>query len=93
MATWAAWRIAGFEYWDTGINEASKGVASVHVIRSTETDVKTPWASHDSNILFTFVLHGEMRPIAENHGENILHQGDAFVMPPGLKHQINAPIA
>jgi quercetin dioxygenase-like cupin family protein len=87
-AIWTPWRIKGFEHRDTGINQATKGVASVHVVRPDQTAEKPQTCSHDCDILFSFVLKGMLDLQAEGHALQHLKQGDAFVMPPGLKSQI-----
>jgi len=86
-ATWEPWRIPGFEYRETGINEATKGVASVHVARPLNQISEQPMLSHDSDILFTFIMDGEMKLETEEHEVQSLHKGDAYVIPPGMKHK------
>ena len=88
-ATWNPWRIDGFEYRDTGINKATKGIASVHVARTIDVTVKPQRISHDTNILFTFVMQGKMELVAEGHEPQGLQRGDAYVIPPHLKHQLS----
>jgi quercetin dioxygenase-like cupin family protein len=88
-AIWKPWRIDGFEYRDTGINKATKGIASVHVARAIDMTAKPQCISHDTNILFTFVMQGEMELVAEGHEPQCLHKGDAYVVPPHLKHQLS----
>ena len=88
-ATWKPWRIKGFEFRDTGINNATKGIASVKVARTLNTNAKPQLISHDTNILFTFVMQGEMELAADGQKLQFLHKGDAYVVPPHLKHQIS----
>lgn len=88
-AIWKPWRIDGFEHRDTGINEATKGIASVHVARSKSNNAASQYTSHNTNILFTFVMQGEMKLIADGQDSQLLHKGDAFVVPPHLKYQIS----
>lgn len=80
-ARWAPWRMAGFEHRDTGILAGTGGVANVQVARvlaGFETSVRT---SHNSDILFSFVMEGTMNLVAEGEGHS-LEPGDAFVIPP-----------
>ena len=80
-AVWRPFRLSGFEARDTGIADATQGVASVEVARrSADT---TEWAVHDSDILFTFVMVGTMTLEGEGHAPSPLSPGDAFVIPPG----------
>jgi quercetin dioxygenase-like cupin family protein len=87
-AVWTPWRIPGFESRDTGINNATKGVASVHVARPGGTGTSQRMISQDADILFVFLLQGAMDLNAEGHEQQHLHEGDAYVIPPDLKYQI-----
>ncbi len=88
-ATWASWRIPGFEFRETGINKATKGVASVHVVRPLKPMAKPQLVSHDADIFFTFVMQGKMELNAVGHELQRLNKGDAFVIPPNLKYQVD----
>ena len=74
-------RIPGFEARDTMIHENTKGVASVMVARPVGV---APWTRHEGDILFTFVLNGEMTLEGEGKDPYRLAPGDAFVIPPGM---------
>lgn len=88
-AEWSPWRISGFDYRDTGINEATNEVASVHIARSSSRDQTSMSTSHDSDILFSFVMNGEMALSAKGYETKPLQKGDAFVIPPNLPYLIN----
>lgn len=88
-ATWHPWRISGFEHRDTGVNQASKGVASVHVARPLNNINQTTHTSHNSDILFNFILKGKMNLTFHKDETRTLQKGDAFVMPPKLHYQIS----
>lgn len=75
-------RIPGFEARDTTINANTKGVASVMVARPTGKDA--PWTRHRSDILFSFVMNGQMTLEGEGKEPYRLSPGDAFVIPPGM---------
>lgn len=78
-------RIPGFEARDTTINANTKGVASVMVARPTgPAPTPSPTTQHDTDILFTYVMSGEMTLTAEGKDPIPLTKGDAFVIPPGL---------
>ncbi len=77
----APFRIPGFEARDTTINAGTKGVASVMVARPVGV---APWVVHQGDILFTFVMAGEMTLEGEGKAPYRLSPGDAFVIPPGL---------
>jgi quercetin dioxygenase-like cupin family protein len=88
-AEWTPWRLEGFEFRETGINQATKGVASVHVARKLEGHNPSKKTSHNSDILFTFVMKGGMELSAEGQSLQTLKIGDAYVIPPNLKHKIS----
>lgn len=87
--TFAPFRIPGFEARDTTINANTKGVASVMVARPTGTPA--PWTKHEGDILFTFVMSGEMTLEGEGKDPYRLSPGDAFVIPPGMATRYSAP--
>ena len=77
----APFRIPGFQARDTLIGENTKGIASVMVARPTGP---APWTRHEGDILFTFVLSGQMTLEGEGKDPFRLSPGDAFVIPPGM---------
>ena len=84
-ASWRpGWR-AGFEARDTGIGEATSGLAEVHVLRPRATEPPTAW-SHDGELLFHFVLSGGATLRCEGRDDERLTEGDARVVPAGLEH-------
>lgn len=90
-ASWGNWRIPGFIHRDTGVNQATQNIASVHVVKPSKSELKSYNISHDTDILFGFIMKGGMDLFAENQGIQSLNSGDAFVIPPNLKYQfINA---
>ena len=82
-ADWQPFRIPGLVARDTTINENTRGVASVMVVRRGEGDI--PWAVHEGDILFGFVMEGAMVLEGEGQEARALEPGDAFVIPPGMK--------
>ena len=91
-AVWTPWRLQGFDARDTGIGAATGGVASVHVARPDGTGAGEV-TSHASDILFTFVLSGTVTLLGEGQGAHALDEGDAFVIPPGLKTSLTGASA
>ena len=83
-ATFHPFRIPGFEARDTTINEATKGVASVMVARPIGP---APATKHDTDILFTYVMSGEMTLHGNGKAPFRLAKGDAFVIPPHMATQ------
>ncbi len=83
-AVWREWRIPGFAARDTGIADATGGVAGVQVARFAGPD-GPPASSHDTDILFTFVMEGAMTLEGADSASHPLTPGDAFVIPPATK--------
>ena len=87
-AVWRPWRIAGFEARDTGIADATIGVANVQVARRL---AKRPGGdadqitSHKTDILFTFVMEGTMTLQGQGRDDQDLTAGDAFLIPPDTR--------
>lgn len=75
-------RLPGFVARDTGIDAATKGVASVMVARPDGGE--TVWTKHQGDILFTFVMKGGFTLEGEGKAPFALSPGDAFVIPPGM---------
>jgi quercetin dioxygenase-like cupin family protein len=74
-------RIPGFAARDTTINANTNGTASVLVLRPSGP---APATTHVGDILFTFVMAGEMTLEGDGNAPMRLTAGDAFVIPPGL---------
>ena len=85
-------RIPGFEARDTTIGDHTRGIASVMVARPVAGQA-APWTRHSGDILFSFVLSGEMTLEGEGKDPFRLTPGDAFVIPPGLATRYSAPTA
>jgi quercetin dioxygenase-like cupin family protein len=85
-AVWKPWRMAGFEARDTGIADATGGVANVQVARRLNGGAG-PTTSHKTDILFTFVLDGTMTLESPGRESQDLTAGDAFVIPPDTRTQ------
>ena len=86
-AQWRPFRLPGFVCRDTTIADNTKGVAGVQVIR--RGDGTTAWASHDTDILFTYVMGGTVTLEGEGRDPFDLTAGDAFVIPPGMKTRLS----
>jgi quercetin dioxygenase-like cupin family protein len=78
----APFRIPGFVARDTTINANTKGIASVMVVRPD--GATPPWVTHQGDILFNFVMSGQMTLEGTGKDPFRLSPGDAFVIPPGM---------
>ncbi len=88
-APWAPFRLNGFIARDTTINDATKSVAGVQVVRRGEGAPE--WSKHDADIHFTFVMEGEMTLEGEGKAPYRLAAGDAFVIPPNMATRYSDP--
>lgn len=88
-AEWVPFRLPGYICRDTTIAANTKGVAGVQVARRGEGEPQ--WAAHDTDIHFTFVMQGKVILEGEGRDPYPLEQGDAFVIPPGMKTRLSAP--
>lgn len=82
-APWHPFRLTGYSARDTTINDATKSVAGVQVVRRGQ-GATTP-ARHDADILFGFVMEGCMTLHGQGKEPFELTAGDAFVIPPGMQ--------
>ena len=85
-ATWKEWRLPNLQSRNTGIDKATGGVASVHVIKPLSSDNAKASLHHNADIHFTFIMKGTMTLKAEVEGIHPLQKGDAFVIPPRMKY-------
>ncbi|WP_171236479.1 cupin domain-containing protein [Ruegeria sp. HKCCA6837] len=88
-AEWGPFRLPGYICRDTTIAENTKCVAGVQVVRKGQGEPE--WASHDTDIHFTFVMGGQVTLEGEGREPYRLEQGDAFVIPPGMRTRLSAP--
>ena len=93
-AVWRPFRVPGFEARDTGIAEATGGVAGVEVVRpggGPPAAAQQGSAAHGAEILFGFVRSGTVRLEVEGRGPEPLAEGDAFTLPPEVAARYAAP--
>ena len=80
-AAWRPGRFAGFEVRDTGIGEATGGMAGVQVARPLP-GAAIPPTRHDGEILFGFVRRGAVTLAVEGERAQRVSAGDAYALPP-----------
>ncbi|SDC39811.1 cupin domain-containing protein [Ruegeria marina] len=88
-AEWVPFRLPGYVCRDTTIAANTGGVAGVQVVRRGQGAPQ--WAAHDTDILFTFVMQGRVTLMGEGRDPFPLEQGDAFVIPPGMRTCLSDP--
>jgi quercetin dioxygenase-like cupin family protein len=90
-ASWRPWRLAGFEARDLGIGAASGGLAEVHVARPAgepRGESRAQGAELAFVLVFGFVSRGSAVLACEGRPAEALAEGDAFVLPGGLRHAL-----
>lgn len=85
---WKPWRMEGYEFNDTGVTEATKGVANVIIVRpQAESVLYSSESTHDFDIHFAFLLRGNMELSVEGNEMCVLGEGDAFTLPSKTKYE------
>ncbi len=85
-AKWKPYRISGFNSRDTGINSATKGFASVHIVKSDTRYPEQEWC-HNAALLFVCILSGSLTLTHERINIDTLSTGDACVLPPAKNYK------
>ena len=86
-AEWRPSHRAGFSSRDTGIADATSGLASVRVLRRDEAPrTAHELSAHDGELLFGFVLRGGVTLRCPERA--VLGEGDSFVIPRGMNHAL-----
>jgi quercetin dioxygenase-like cupin family protein len=83
-ATWQRWGAAGFEYRDSGISDATDGLAAVRVIRPLDAASATVDHSHDGELWFAHVIRGSAMVEVDGRERHTLCDGDSVVIPAGV---------
>jgi hypothetical protein len=91
-ATWQPCAGGGFEYRDTGIAEATAGLASVQVLRALPIQPSATSAARvpSGRLLFLSVLTGRLSLRGSTMGAQQLDRGDACVIPADTDYLLDA---
>lgn len=93
QAHWQPWRIEGFEVSDTGIGEATHGLAGIRVVRPTAAGNGASGAvrqSHDTEFCFYFVLSGAVQ-LRLDGATHALVEDDSITIPGGATYALDQP--
>lgn len=83
--SWKPWRIPSFECQDTGIGQATNGLASVQIVRYIEMNQLMNQWKHQAEFVFIFILNGQLTlKIDEEQIHQLLKEEDALVLPSNL---------
>lgn len=85
-ATWAPWRVRGFEVTDTGIADATDGLAGIRVVRAKGAQAAVR-QSHDTEFCFYFVLSGAVT-IELDGVTHVLTADDSIAIPGGMTYAL-----
>jgi mannose-6-phosphate isomerase-like protein (cupin superfamily) len=86
-ATWLPWRAPGFAMRDTGIGDATDGLAGARVVRSRDRSSAT-FGAHCGEFLFFFVLAGDVTLDVQGHGKHKLEANDSCVIPASAEYSL-----
>jgi mannose-6-phosphate isomerase-like protein (cupin superfamily) len=86
---WLPWRAPGFEMRDTGIGDATDGLAGARVVRA-QSSAAAKFGAHGGELLFFFVLGGELSLDVQQHGQHRLKVNDSCVVPAGVTYALDA---
>lgn len=84
---WKPWRADGFEVRDTGIGQATDGLAGVRVVRPTHAGVATQ-QSHNTELCFYFILSGSIT-VQYGGASEILQADDCIAIPGGMGYTLS----
>src|SRR6185436_17552806 len=79
-APWLPWRARGFEMRDTGIGDATDGLAGARVVLARDR-AEAKFAAQGGEFLFFFVLAGDVALDVQGHGKHQLKANDSCVIP------------
>ncbi len=86
-ADWLPWRLDGFEARDTGIAAATDGLAAARVVK-TDSAITATANGHAGELLFLFILQGELGIDSPAQGNHQLQAGDSCVIPAGVDYTL-----
>lgn len=86
---WRPWQVEGIEYQDTGIGEATNGIASLIVMRAKNA-VDEISLKHADDLRFLFVLEGTAHFDDGGSGQWDLRAGDSCAIPSSSSCRLSA---
>lgn len=89
-APWVPWHSEGWQCRDTGIGEATDGLAGVRVVRPSG-EALGDHGAHQGEFAFYVVLDGTVTLDVSGHGTETLSCGDAISIPSGTAHRWHSP--
>jgi quercetin dioxygenase-like cupin family protein len=91
-SAYAPWRVDGWEYRDTGIGEATAGLAGARVVRRVEGSPASELPlSHDTELAMLIVLDGAVTFTADGGRPSRLRESSSVAIPGGLVYRMSDP--
>ena len=87
VANWEPWKVEGMSVRDLGIKAATSSLAHAEVIRCDQSAMDTDVQIHHADLLFWFILDGEMTLLCDDQPPVLLQSGDSVVVPPHCQYQ------
>lgn len=88
-ASWAPWRLDGFEARDTGVAAATNGLGAARVVKSISATTAMD-GGRAGELLFLFILQGALGIDSLGQGNHQLLAGDSCVIPEGVDYTLEA---
>jgi quercetin dioxygenase-like cupin family protein len=93
-APWLPWRVAGFQYRESGIGEATEGLGGVRTVQvCADAVLPAPLPAHDAEFVFFFVVAGRLALTLADGTAIELERGASLVLPAGVEASITGASA
>lgn len=86
----APWRLPGWEHQDTGIEQATRGLAGARVARPDGTPTTDSWVTHDTEFAQLVTVRGAVT-FETDEVETRLTDSDSVAIPGGLRYRLSEP--
>ena len=91
-STHQPWRAAGYEYRDSGIGDATGGLAGARVARPVDGEpTGAAWISHDTEFCSLTVVAGGVTFERDGAAAVELRDGDSVAVPGGTRYRLTEP--
>ncbi len=92
-ASYQPWRAEGWEFRDTGIGDATRGLAGVRVVRpvADSAEAGDRWMAHDTEFAQLVVVRGEVCLAVGDREPVMLADGASVAIPGGVRYRLTDP--
>jgi len=88
-AAYVSWRVPGWEHRESGVADATDGLAGVRVARPVSASAE--WVTHRHEFAQLVVLRGSVTFEADDRPAEQLRDGSAVAIPSGLRYRLSEP--